>query len=76
MRVRRNYIARLLARLRPKQQPHRLAAGCTDDSSGVLSRESQSGSPPCTVDQDPLVRRFVERIRTSSPGNIGREAND
>ena len=67
MRIRRNYIARLLARLRPKQESHRAAAGHTDDSSVVQSRESQPGSAPCTVDQDPLVRRFVERIRTSSP---------
>ena len=67
MRVRRNYIARLFARLRPKQEPHRTAAGDTVDSSGMESGKSQPGSAPCTVDQDPLVRRFVERMRTSSP---------
>jgi hypothetical protein len=67
MRVKRNYLGRLLARLRPKREPHRPAAGHTDDSSGMQSGKSQPGSAPCTVDQDPLVRRFVERMRTSSP---------
>jgi hypothetical protein len=67
MRIRRNYIAGLLARLRPKQEPHVAAGGHSNDSSGMQSRESQPGSAPWTVDQDPLVRRFVERMLTSSP---------
>ena len=76
MRISRNCISRLLARLRLKQEPHRAAAGHTDDSSDMQPRESQPGSGPCTVDQDPLVRRFVERMLASSSPQQRHEGND
>jgi hypothetical protein len=62
LRMRRNYITRLLRRLQPSHEPHEAA----DIQPDVVAVDDTR-----TVVQDPLVRHFVENMRTYIPRGRG-----